>query len=200
MAIAGSTRVETVLQFRFRPLTDDDLPLMHRWLNEPGVVQWWEDDDVSWEGVVNDYGSGHGDPVEHWICSVCGIDPEVAGRLNVDGSGFVAAGWIQNYKVADFAQVSELWATVDAVEGAVGIDYLIGEPALRGLGVGSGMIAAFAHFIFCRPNPPPQLASDPTAANVASWRALEKAGFRLGGTVHDAELGEHRIMLLDRPN
>jgi hypothetical protein len=40
----------------FRRLVDDDLPLLHRWLNEPGVVRWWEDDDVSWDGVVRDYG------------------------------------------------------------------------------------------------------------------------------------------------
>jgi hypothetical protein len=36
----------------FRALTDADLPLLHRWLNEPGVVQWWEGEDVTWEAVV----------------------------------------------------------------------------------------------------------------------------------------------------
>ena len=40
---------------RLRPLTDDDLPVLHAWLNEPGVVWWWEGDDVSWEAVVRDY-------------------------------------------------------------------------------------------------------------------------------------------------
>ena len=40
------------MSFAFRPLTDDDLPLLHAWLNEPGVVEWWEGDDVSWDAVV----------------------------------------------------------------------------------------------------------------------------------------------------
>src|SRR6476659_8903017 len=59
----------------FRGLTDDDLPLLHRWLNEPGVVRWWEGDDVSWEGVVRDYGSGREpDKTEFWIASADGRD------------------------------------------------------------------------------------------------------------------------------
>lgn len=28
----------------FRPL-NDDLPVLHGWLNDPAVVQWWEGDD-----------------------------------------------------------------------------------------------------------------------------------------------------------
>ena len=73
------------MQVTFRRLTDDDLPLLHRWLNEPGVVRWWEGDDVSWDAVVRDYGSGTTDPTELWIASVDGHD----------------VGWIQCWAVAD---------------------------------------------------------------------------------------------------
>ena len=41
----------------FRRLVDADLPMLHGWLNDPKVVEWWEGDDVSWEAVVRDYGS-----------------------------------------------------------------------------------------------------------------------------------------------
>ena len=41
--------------------------MLHRWLNEPGVVRWWEGDDVSWDAVVADYGSECGWEVEHWL-------------------------------------------------------------------------------------------------------------------------------------
>ena len=45
------------MTWTFRRLTDDDLPLLHVWLNEPGVVRFWEGDDVSWPGVIAQYGS-----------------------------------------------------------------------------------------------------------------------------------------------
>ena len=64
----------TTGRFTFRRLTDDDLPMLHAWLNEPGVVRWWEGDDVSWDGVVRDYGSASDETTEHWIASLDGLD------------------------------------------------------------------------------------------------------------------------------
>ncbi len=58
----------------FRGLTDDDLTMLHRWLNDPGVVRWWEGDNVSWDAVVRDYGSTNDEPVEHWIAAADGQD------------------------------------------------------------------------------------------------------------------------------
>ena len=70
----------------FRRLTDDGLPMLHRWLNEPGILRWWEGDDVSWEGVVRGYGSEREpDNTEFWIASVDARD----------------IGWIQCYPTAD---------------------------------------------------------------------------------------------------
>ena len=65
----------------FRQLSDDDLPTLHEWLNEPDIVRWWEGDDVSWDAVVRDYSSARGDSTEHWIASLGGRD----------------LGWIQCY-------------------------------------------------------------------------------------------------------
>lgn len=106
---------------RFRRLTDD-LPLLHRWLNEPGVVQWWEGDDVSVEGVERDYSSASTDPTEFWIASVDERD----------------VGWIQCYAVADYPDEDEVqhWWALGVDRTAGGIDYLIGEPADRGRGLG----------------------------------------------------------------
>ena len=44
------------LEMSFRRLSDDDLPMMHRWLNDPAVVRWWEGRDVSWPAVVGRFG------------------------------------------------------------------------------------------------------------------------------------------------
>ena len=168
----------------FRRLTDDDLPLLHRWLNEPGVVRWWEGDDVSWDAVVGDYGSGSTDPTEYWIAQHDGRD----------------IGWIQCYAVADYPDESEVrhWWALGVDRSAGGIDYLIGEPADRGQGYGAAMISAFVPLVWAAHPEWTQLGASPVAANVASWRALEKAGFRFAGSFTD-EHGPCRLMLLDRP-
>jgi aminoglycoside 6'-N-acetyltransferase len=169
----------------FRPLTDDDLPLLHGWLNEPGVVRWWEGDDVSWEAVVRDYGSGATDPVEHWLALVDGAP----------------VGWIQCYAAADFADEDETrhWFDLGIAPTAAGIDYLVGAPDARGCGLGSAMIRAFvAEIVFSRHPDWTQACASPFAANVASVRALEKAGFRRVGTFDD-DLGEAVVLVRDRP-
>ncbi len=147
----------------FRRLTDDDLPTMHRWLNEPGVVRWWEGNDVSWDGVVGDYGSASTDPEEHWIASVDGRD----------------LGWIQCGAPVNWPDESVAWAGLGVdLASTAGIDYLIGDAADRGRGLGSTMIRAFVDRVVFGLHPEWNHAgADPLAANTASWRALEKAGW-----------------------
>jgi aminoglycoside 6'-N-acetyltransferase len=171
----------------FRPLVDDDLPLLHRWLNEPGVVRWWEGDDVTWEGVVNDYGSQRPpDEVEHWIAVVDGAD----------------AGWIQCYPIAESPEEAEAWLAEGVDPRAAGIDYLVGEPGARGRGVGSALIAAFVEdVVFGRHPDWTQAAASPYVANEASWRALRKAGFHHVADIagDDDPDGPARLMVIDRP-
>jgi RimJ/RimL family protein N-acetyltransferase len=170
------------VQVTFRHLVDDDLPTLHRWLNEPGVVQWWEGDDVSWAGVVQRYGSQLVDSTEHWIASVDGRD----------------VGWIQCYPTADEPEEAEPWWALGVDRTAAGIDYLVGDPSDRGRGLGSAIIRAFtAEIVFGRHPEWTQAAAAPLVANLASWRALEKAGFRLVGTVQEKN-GPARLMVADR--
>jgi aminoglycoside 6'-N-acetyltransferase len=166
----------------FRPLSEADLPMLHRWLNEPGVVQWWEGDDVSWEGVVHDYGSPPSNSLEHWIASVDGRD----------------VGWFDCYATADEPGETAPWWALGVDRTAAGIDYLIGNEADRGRGLGAILVRAFvAQVVFGRHPEWSQACAAPHAANVASWRALEKAGFRFVGIVTDAH-GRGRLMVLDR--
>ena len=175
------------MELTFRRLSDDDLPILHAWLNEPGVVRWWEGDDVSWEAVVREYGSASEDPTEHWIA------------LH-DGTPL---GWIQCYALADHpddAETRALWAVgVDRTAG--GIDYLLGDPAHRGRGLGAAMIRAFVERIVFPDHPGwVQVSAGPFVANEASWRALAKAGFRPLGDYDGGDGdGPCRVMVLDRP-
>lgn len=173
------------MKVNFRPLTDEDLPLLHGWLNEPGVVRWWEGDDVSWHAVVRDYGSTSTDPTEHWLAFLG------------DDAPF---GWIQCYAAADYAGEHEVeaWWALRVDRTAAGIDYLVGDPRKRGKGLGSAMIRDFVEdVVFGRHPGWTQVCASPLEANVASWRALEKAGFKYAGTF-DAPHGLCRLMVADR--
>ena len=166
------------MRFIFRRLTDDDLPMLHEWLNEPGIVEWWEGDDVSWDGVVRDYGSQNNEPVEHWIAVLDGRE----------------VGWLDCYGMTDSPEEAEGWASCGMEPDAAGLDYLVADPADRGRGTGSSMIRAFVEEVVFGLHPSwSQACAAPELRNEASWRALEKAGFRRAGVVNGGQL-----MILDR--
>ena len=165
---AGRLRPDDVT---FRRLTADDLGLLVSWLAEPGVVRWWEGDDVSPEAVARDHGPGNRWPqVEHWLAEVDGAP----------------AGWIQCYPTAEEEddEETQLWAPHLDLATAAGIDYLVGDPAARGRGLGTAMLTAFVdRVVFGRHPTWTHAAASPYRGNVASWRALAAAGF-----VHVADL------------
>jgi RimJ/RimL family protein N-acetyltransferase len=167
----------------FRPLAEADLPVLHRWLNDPAVVRWWEGDDVSWEAVVKDYGTPPTNTMEHWIAAVDGRD----------------VGWFDCYATVDEPGEAEPWWASGIDRTAAGIDYLIGEAADRGRGLGVVLIEAFvAQVVFGRHPDWSQACAAPHVGNVASWRSLEKAGFRFVAVVPD-DHGGGRLMVHDRP-
>ena len=164
----------------FRRLVDEDLPLLHGWLNEPGVVRWWEGDDVSWDGVVRDYGSANTEPVEHWLALV--DDAPV--------------GWIQCYASSAFEHEDETraWRALGVEPTAAGIDYLVGAPQHRGHGLGTAMIRAFVDEVVFERHPDwTSVCASPMTANAASVGALARAGFSRVGTFA-GEHGEATLM------
>ena len=170
------------LRVTFHRLAEDDLPMLHRWLNEPGVVEWWEGEDVSWDAVVRDYRTQRDDSTEHWIASVNGRD----------------VGWIQCYLAADDPDETDAWWALGVDRKAAGIDYLIGDRSDRGHGMGSAVIRAFVIDVVFGQHPEwTQACAGPFAANVASCRALEKAGLRFVGQIDDDE-GPCRLMVATR--
>jgi len=166
-------------RFRFRVLTDDDLPLLHRWLNEPGVVRFWEGEDVSWEAVVADYGSENDEPIEQFIA-----------ELNSQ-----TFGWIQCYCVADFVDDPDEdevrnWLALGFDPQGAGIDYIVGDPTRRGQGLGSAMIRQFTEeIVFGQHGEWATVGASPVRANPASCGALAKAGFDHVASFEDEEVG-----------
>lgn len=151
-------------ELSWRRLTRVDLPLLARWLSEPGVARWWNHD-ASPEGVERSFGA-----------SVRGEEP---------GEDLVVllerrpVGLVQRSVIADYPEdLAELSALTEVPDGAVELDYLIGEPALRGGGLGSRIIAALVADTWRGAPQVPAILVPVVATNIASWRALEKAGLR----------------------
>lgn len=149
------------------------------------MIRWWEGDDVSWDGVVRDYGSAARAAAteEHFVAVVDGRD----------------VGWIQCASLADWPVERELWVAAGADPTAGSIDYLIGDPADRGRGLGPQIIDAFVRDVCFAGHPQwTQVAVAPLHANEASWRALARAGFTSLGTLTEPG-GEVHLMVRGRP-
>jgi aminoglycoside 6'-N-acetyltransferase len=141
----------------FRPLTRADFPTVVGWLAQPHVAEWW--DTLSLEGVERDFGpcvDGR-DPTQMFIC---------------DHEGG-PVGLVQIYRMADNPDEA---ATLGIDDGA-GIDLLIGNPALCGVGLGPRIIVGAAELIWERLPEVRGALACPSVRNLRSQRAFEKAGF-----------------------
>jgi aminoglycoside 6'-N-acetyltransferase len=145
-----------------RPLRRSDFPLLCRWLAEPQVARWWNDPATP-EAVEAQYGP-----------SVDGVDPTAVYLGVHEGRPF---GLVQVYAFADEPESTAELSTICAVPpGALGIDYLIGEPAARGRGLGTAMIAAAVARGFADHPAASHVLVPVARGNEASWRALRRAG------------------------
>jgi aminoglycoside 6'-N-acetyltransferase len=174
----------------FVRLTRDDFPLLSKWLSDPTVARWW-DHETSPEAVERDFGA-----------EVDGTEPSEVFLAWTGGHPF---GLIQRYAIADYPEYVEELSAVCPISGsAVSIDYLIGEPDRRGRGLGAAMIAAFVAESWAAYPDASAVVVAMHQHNAASWRAVERAGFR---RIAEGELTpdnpvdnrDHYLYQLDRP-
>jgi aminoglycoside 6'-N-acetyltransferase len=168
------------LALGFRAMEMGDLPLMHEWLQRPHVRRWWRKGET-YEQVVDIYSPA----IEGW-------DPTDLYFVLLDGREI---GFIQTYLVMDYPEYASL---IGVGEGTAGVDLFIADPALTGRGIGSEILRRFVSRIIFASETTRRCVAGPEAANVASTRAFEKAGFRV---VRDfVEDGNVSVLLqLDRP-
>jgi aminoglycoside 6'-N-acetyltransferase len=157
----------------FRPLAEDDLPLVEEWLGREHVARWWRDP-IPQELAEFRAGIEGSDPTDHYL-------------IVVDGR---AVGMIQTYLAADDPE----WeAIIQVGPGVAAVDILIGEEELIGRGLGPQILAAFAREVVTAGS----VIATVEEPNRRSWRAFEKAGFRHLRDVEEEGL-PHRLMRLDR--
>ena len=152
---------------------DRDLPLNHRWTNDPAGARYW---DLS-------------GPIERTAAhlaeqrALTHSEPYVA-RLSGRPIGY----W-ELYRAGE----DRLTAYYPAQADDLGVHLLIGEPDLRGVGLGTTLLTALCdsiqHESRCR------IVAEPDERNVASVRAFRAAGFRASHTI---QLPEKRATLVIR--
>ncbi|MDP8910164.1 MAG: acetyltransferase [Chloroflexota bacterium] len=174
----------------FEPLQRGHFGLVALWLAEPLVARWWNHE-TSTAAIERDFGPS--------------LDGNDATEVFVAVLGDRPVGLIQRYPIDAYPEyVEELSKVCVVAAGALSVDYLIGEPDVRGHGLGAAMIAAFVDQswpLYPRAN---DVIVPVSAANRASWRALERAGFR---RIAEGDLQpdnprdslEHYVYRLQRP-
>ncbi|MCP1109529.1 RimJ/RimL family protein N-acetyltransferase [Lachnospiraceae bacterium PF1-21] len=147
----------------FRMLEDTDQPLVEKWLNKEHVKRWYE---IPHMGItINDWlyemkeRRGEFQWLTHLIATWQGQP----------------IGLCQYYKCEDSGD--EDFGTLP-LEGSYGIDYLIGEEAYIGKGLGKAMITLLVDTIFSFPDAR-RVTADIDPKNKASEKALLASDFVL---------------------
>ncbi len=151
----------------WRHLDEPDFDLLRAWLEQPHIARWWNHE-TTVEAVQRDFGPAarREEPSEDFLALL-------------DGRPF---GLVQRCRIADYPEYyDELAPVVEVPAGAMSIDYLIGEPARTGCGLGPRMIASMVTRTWSDHPDASCVVVPVVAANRASWRALEKAGLRRVG-------------------
>jgi AacA4 family aminoglycoside N(6')-acetyltransferase len=143
-----------------RLLTEDDLPMLHDWLNRPHIVQWWQGHRPTLQQVR-----------DHYLPRVLAqenVTPYV-GLLN--GRPFAYA---QSYVALG---AGGGWWQDETDPGVRGIDQSIADPDLLGIGLGTKLVRALVGRLFDDPQVT-KVQTDPAPDNLRAIRCYEKAGFR----------------------
>ena len=152
-------------ELSFRPLAEQHLPQLQRWLIAPHVDRWWHGPQ-DLPGVYAKYRPR--------------IDGRVPTHVFLIEQTAVPVGWIQWYRWADYPEHA---AKLHAGPDTAGVDLAIGELEQIGRGLGPRVLRAFLDsIVFANPDIAACI-SDPQTANVRSVRAFTKAGFTVARTV-----------------
>jgi len=150
--------MEQLDRYRFRPVSEADLPLLSRWRSEPHVIEWW-----GAPGIEREMDKLADSRIAMWIV-------EDVGRPFAFAQDYDVHGWDPH----PFSYLPS---------GSRGIDQYIGEVEMLGHGHGTAFIREHIRRLFRQGVP--AVGTDPHPENQRARRACEKAGFSLvAGPVH----------------
>ncbi|HEY1957239.1 MAG TPA: GNAT family N-acetyltransferase [Polyangiaceae bacterium] len=156
------------MAFRFRPLERADFSLMHRWLGQPHVAEWWGPA-PSLAEVEEEYGE-----------YVDGVEPI---RAYIVYEGDDAIGHVQFMRYRDYAWYARILGIEEL--DAVNCDVFIGDERRLHRGLGAPLLRAFVEDVIFADTSVTRCFIDPDARNAIAIRAYEKVGFRFVRHVDD---------------
>ncbi len=153
-------------EIEFRRLREDDLGLLHEWLNQDFVARWYRVGDGSYEAIAAKY-----------LPRIKGEEPTKCYLILV---GDLPVGYIQTYRIGDYPEYGRY---VDIAEDAAGIDLFIGHPDYIHRGLGKDIMREFLRRIVFGESNAESCVVGPEPANKGAIRAYEKAGFKYLKTI-----------------
>jgi len=164
------------MNLRLRDVTNDDLPLIGRWLHADHVRGIWGDPGANFRLLSAPPAGGNRRAI-----------------VEADGRGVGLVLWQHpTREELDLAGLDDIPTSV------IDIDILIGEFEALGRGLGSGAISRVAEIALSDPTVPFAMACA-RVDNLASQRAFAKAGFRQDRVFDDVPNGPHVLMVRHRP-
>lgn len=178
IATWGAVRTP-VGSFQLVPVrVDQDLPLVHRWMNDPVVADFWE---------------LAGPPRR--------TEDHLRAQLHGDGHCVPCLGVLDGTPMSYWeiyrADLDPLARSYPARPHDTGIHLLIGEAADRGRGLGSALLGSVADLILDRRPTCPRVVAEPDLRNTPSIAAFLSAGFRLAAEI-DLPGKRAALMIRDR--
>ena len=147
----------TAPEITFVPLAPEHLELLHGWLQQPHVREFWDDGHRTREQVQSHYF----DPVRDALAFVVSLNDR-------------PAGYLQTFRVSTDSEYRQ-WRSPRGETW--GLDLLLGAAADTGQGHGPQVIRAFTVFWQGQRPHLSRLLIDPDVRNIRAVRAYQKAGF-----------------------
>lgn len=161
------------MDYQFIPATENDLPMLRGWLEQPHVRKWW------------------GDPVHELAL--------LKGDMNDPNMNM----WIISYKGVPFAYAQDYDISIwpqdcfkHLPDGTCGIDMFIGVENMTQAGHGSNIMRIMAERITQKGAP--MVIIDPDPENIIARKAYAKAGFK-GDEIVDTLDGDAILMIYQKP-
>ena len=163
-------------------MREQDIPMLHDWLNRPHIVEWWGGEEKR-PTLAETKG--------HYLPKVMAeerVTPYIAmlGELPI--------GYAQSYVALGCGGG---WWEDETDPGVRGIDQSLADPTLLGKGLGTKLVSALVELLFSDPEVT-KIQTDPAPNNQRAIRCYEKAGFRQIRTIVTPD-GPAVYMLQARP-
>jgi aminoglycoside 6'-N-acetyltransferase len=161
------------VNYTFRAVEKNDLPLLKDWITQPHWQEWWGDTENALDEIQ------------------AAMEEEATEPMMVELAG-KPVGYVQTYD----PHLEDGHPYQDQPFGTLGVDISIGDAALLNQGHGAAILSALADMLF--EEGVPRLIIDPDPANIRAIKSYEKAGF-LAFDTRTGDYGPALLMALDNP-